>query len=228
MTRTISFFTDKHSAVRPHASLFSSPRQKQQQHSRGHFGCDERYSCAGRGRLRLDGRIIVFADLLVSVRVMLVGGLARPRKPGGSGVETPAKEVWTSSSVIPVQAYRTDEAVEAVAVTSRCGDVARRWRRRRGWGVVPREGLQGLLSSTALREPDPFDCGRPCDPAGRVPAVQDVRVDGAPDILLCSRDVPTVQTEPKTTEIPQVLFRNVGSTMVPCSASVLGFCMKMQ
>ena len=30
------------------------------------------------GVVRLDGRIIDFADVLVSLRVMLVGGLARP------------------------------------------------------------------------------------------------------------------------------------------------------
>ena len=59
------------------------------------------------GVVRLDGRIIDFADVLVSVRVMLVGGFAQPRKPGSSGVEAPAMEAWTSSSSIPVQAYRT-------------------------------------------------------------------------------------------------------------------------
>ena len=53
-----------------------------------------------------------------------------------------------------------------------------------GAGGVRREGLQVLLSgqgSTALRGPDLFGCGRTCDPAGRVPQVQDVRLDGAPD-----------------------------------------------
>ena len=85
---------------------------------------------------------------------------------------------WTSSSGITVQAYRTDMVAEALAV--------RRWRRRRwrGWGGVPGEGLQGLLSgqgSTALRGPDPLGCGRPCDPAGRVPEVQGVLLDGASD-----------------------------------------------
>ena len=33
-------------------------------------------------------------------------------------MEALAKEVWTSSSGIPVQAYRTDKELEAMAVTS--------------------------------------------------------------------------------------------------------------
>ena len=50
------------------------------------------------------------------------------------------------------------------------------------WGMFPREGLQGLHSgqgSAAWTRAIGF--GRPCDPAGRVPAVQDERVDGVPD-----------------------------------------------
>ena len=50
------------------------------------------------------------------------------------------------------------------------------------WGRFPREGLQGLHSgqgSTAWTRAIGF--GRPCDPAGRVPGVQDERVDGVPD-----------------------------------------------
>ena len=98
------------------------------------------------------------------------------------------------------------------------GDIRRQWRRRRGWRGVPREGPQGLLSgqgSTTLRGPDPSVCGRPCNPAGCVPAVQGVLRDGASDpvhrqsaLTSCvrRRRVPTVQTVQKTVEIPQVLF----------------------
>ena len=43
---------------------------------------------------------------------------------------------WTSSSGIPVQAYRTHMVAEVLAVRRR------RCRRRPGWGGVPREGLQ--------------------------------------------------------------------------------------
>ena len=52
----------------------------------------------------------------LTVRVMLVGGCARPRKHGGSWVETPAMVVWTSSSGMPVQAYRAVMVAEALAV----------------------------------------------------------------------------------------------------------------
>ena len=80
-------------------------------------------TCAG-GVVRLDCRIIDFADVLVSVRAMLVWGFARPRKPRSSGVETPAMVAWTSSSGIPVQALRTDMVAGALAVRRR------RWRRQ--------------------------------------------------------------------------------------------------
>ena len=52
---------------------------------------------------------------------MLVGRFARPRKPGSSGVEA-----WTSSSAIPVQAYRNDMLAEVLAVTSGVGGGAGR------------------------------------------------------------------------------------------------------
>ena len=82
--------------------------------------------------VRLDGRIIDFADVLVSVRVMLVGGL---RNPGGSGVEAPAMVAWTSSSGIRVQAYRADMVAKGLAVKRR------RWRRQeRGPGYLADAG----------------------------------------------------------------------------------------
>ena len=40
-----------------------------------------------RGRLRLDDRIMDFANILMSVQVMFFGAVARPR-PGSSWVET--------------------------------------------------------------------------------------------------------------------------------------------
>ena len=96
----------------------------------------EVHSCRA-GRQRLEGRIIDFADVLVPVRVMLVGGLARPREPGGSGVEAPAVVAWTSSSGISVQACRMDMVA----------DVGRRWRRRPGWG---RPGVNSVRNGVLL------------------------------------------------------------------------------
>ena len=68
---------------------------------------------------------------------------------------------------------------------------------------------------TALRGPDPSVCGRPCNPAGCVLAVQGVLLDGASDpvrrqsaLTSCvrRRRVPTVQTVQNTVEILEVLF----------------------
>ena len=138
------------------------------------------YICVGRGRLRLNGRIIDFADVLVSVRVILVGGFARPCKPGGSGVEAPAMVAWTSSSGISVQAYRTVMVAEALAVR-------RRWWRRQG-----RDG-GGARRAAALGAVLRF--GRPCDHAATSFSSSssltcpDQFIDRVLTFQLCGRDV---------------------------------------
>ena len=62
-----------------------------------------------------------------------------------------------------MQPHRTDMVVEVLAVTSGVG----------GGGRAPAAGA----GTTAFVEQFFFGCGRPCDLAGRVPAVQDVRLD---------------------------------------------------
>ena len=66
----------------------------------------------------------------------------------------------------------------------------RLWRCRRvvAAGAGLGRGSSGRFSRSSLWAEfnsaswtDPYGCGRPCDPAGRVPAVQAVRLDGGPD-----------------------------------------------
>ena len=111
------------------------------------------------GRPRLDGRIIDCGFSLLGLRAIPRGQVAVLRW-------------WTVGflaglGVGPLGRYRGGSG----------GDVGRRWRWRPGWEFFEGDGAD----STAVRGAVPPSFGRPCDQAGRAPAVQRVRVEGAPD-----------------------------------------------